>query len=296
MRTFRWLVAVGVLSFSGLALAEDQAINQDQPTARSSKKRVKAKPDTYVAPGSDVRTSYDQSRQDLNQAGQDVKQGMNQAGQDVKESAQSAKENVQGAAQNAGEVGAAGAQKAGAEVGQAIREGGGAVAGQKSPVPMGFLNSGKAIRNTITTDPIGMAIGYGLNAEYSHAVGSKWDLLGGARFAHNRLGDASVNNFAVDVGADYFIIGRNNEGLRIGPRLEAGLGGATGPLVTNTNGSLFGNFAAAGELGYNWVASNGITAGAAAGLRGRLAETNAGNNVNNAGVGPYAKLNLGYSW
>ncbi len=95
-------------------------------------------------------------------------------------------------------------------------------------------------------------------------------------------------------GADLFIIGRNNEGLRIGPRLELAAG-----RERFQGSTTFARLGMSGELGYNFIATNGITGLLAAGVGGRVA----GNDKNDefasfvgGEFGPYLKFGLGYSW
>jgi len=289
MRISRWLFAAGLLSFSGLALAEDDVnnnnINNDTTLMRSKKKHNKP----HIDEGKDVRTSYEQNKAE-------VKQDVKDTAQDVKEGAQ---ETAQDASQSAAESVRQGARQGGNSLSQAIREGGNTIAGTPSPLPMGEVRDGKIVHNTITTDPLGTALGSGLNAEYSRGVGSKFAVVGGARFARTYAAEDFVTNFGVRLGADYFILGRNNEGLRIGPRADLSLGNVSGggQLLQSSNGTAFRDLGLGGELGYNWIAVNGITAGAAAGLMGHTASATT-NDVRIAGgsFGPYGKINLGYSW
>jgi hypothetical protein len=228
---------------------------------------------------------------DTQQAGQDIRTGYEQSKQDLKQSA----EDVKSGAADVGDRAADKTEQAGAGLAQGIREGSDSLRGEHKALPMGALSSGKDVRNTLTTDPIATVTGDGLNLDYMHSLGNKFDWDLGGRFARTQLGGAAATSFGVKGGVDYFIIGRHNEGLRIGPRVELGLGGTSQAGA----GSTLGSFAAGGELGYNWIASNGLTAGLAGGLR----ELVGGQPVSVAGApsvassfGPYGKLNLGYSW
>ncbi|HLL83529.1 MAG TPA: hypothetical protein VK420_12780 [Longimicrobium sp.] len=271
MRISKWFFAAGLLS-SGLAFAGDDWDNtkgEAKQEAREFKSDVKGA-------GKDVRTGYEADKKEMKR--------------DLREVKEDAKDVVQGV----GDTAASGAEKVGSGVGDAIREGTDAVAGSPSELPRGQLEE-KTIRNTVTTNPLGLVTGDGLNVEYSRPVfGEKISAVGMGRLARSRFGDGSVTNLGLGVGADWFIIGQNNEGLRIGPRIDLGLGGVTG---TEGDNGAFGSLGAGGEVGYNWIASNGFTAGAAAGLSGRLAgRTERTDSYSNATFGPYGKLNLGYSW
>jgi hypothetical protein len=93
---------------------------------------------------------------------------------------------------------------------------------------------------------------------------------------------------------DFFAIGRNNEGLRIGPRVELAVGRETFQGETT-----FARMGLSGEVGYNFVATNGLTGLVAGGLGGRIAGDNANENFTSftgGEFGPYLKVGLGYSW
>jgi hypothetical protein len=98
------------------------------------------------------------------------------------------------------------------------------------------------------------------------------------------------------VGIDWFILGRNNEGIRVGPRLEV----AGGREDFGNGNTTFGWLGLGGEVGYNFIASNGITGLAAVGLGGRVAGDEKNEDfkafVGGTDFGPYVKDGLGYSW
>lgn len=259
MRNTKWWVMAGLLSFAGVGMAGEKT--------------------------SEIKS-------DAREAGEDVRTGMERTQEDVKQDAREVKEDAKDVAADVGEKAADKTERAGSSVSQAIREGTQAVQGQPTRLDRGVLREGDDVRNTITTDAVGMVFGEGLNLQYLRPVTEKISLLGGARFARARAAEGSLTSFGLAAGADYFLIGRRNEGLRIGPRIEMGLGGET-----VGDNSFFGSYGAAGELGYNWIASNGLTAGAGAGVRARMAATReTGDTVTGGIVNPYAKLNVGYSW
>jgi hypothetical protein len=69
-------------------------------------------------------------------------------------------------------------------------------------------------------------------------------------------------------GLDFFVLGQNNAGLRIGPRVEV----AAGRERVSGSSTTFARMGLAGELGYNYIASNGVTALVAGGLGGRVSQ------------------------
>jgi hypothetical protein len=171
------------------------------------------------------------------------------------------------------------------------------ILGAGQNVPPGELvgqNGEHPVLNTVTTNPIGILTGEGLNAEFERPVAGKVSWMAGARYAQTSVANGSATNFGAEGGVDYFLVGQNNEGLRIGPRVELGFS------RENVAGeTLDGRLAAAGELGYNYIAPRGLTGSAAVGLGGQLFGSSATNAQGFLGTGafaPYAKLGLGYSW
>jgi hypothetical protein len=204
-------------------------------------------------------------------------------------SAQDAKEEAKSAAGKVGEESAEGAQKAGSNVSQAIREGSQATQGAPSPQPRGFLKDGDRVRNTVTTDPVNMVLGEGLNLQYSRPLSPKISGVAQAHFSRTRAAEGSLTNLGVAAGADFYIIGQNNEGLKIGPKVEVGMG-----AETIGDNSAFGAYGVSGEVGYDWIASNGLSAGLGAGVRTRIGI--GGESARQVNVSPLVKLNVGYSW
>jgi hypothetical protein len=98
-------------------------------------------------------------------------------------------------------------------------------------------------------------------------------------------------------GVDWFILGQNNEGLRLGPRFDLSFGREAN-AAPETGSATRTRLGITGELGYNFIASNGITGAAAFGLGGRVAGDENKELSSSVGgeFGPYAKLGLGYSW
>ncbi len=155
---------------------------------------------------------------------------------------------------------------------------------------MGVIE-GRSVRNTVTLDLAGVAFGDGINGQYVRSVRPKLSTVLGANYSRTDGVGGSITKFGAEVGVDYFLIGRHNEGLRIGPRVVGSVG------VDTTGGSAgFGDIGAGAELGYNFISRIGITAGAAAGwdllFKGRLG----GNSQGDIDGNPYGKLNVGYSW
>jgi hypothetical protein len=158
---------------------------------------------------------------------------------------------------------------------------------------MGFRRNGQPFQNTISTNTIGWFTGgIGINAELLHAFEQKWSWTAGAAYNQAAVSSANVYNLGFLGGVDYFIIGQNNAGLRLGPRFDVSFGRETaGAGVTARLGIT-------GEVGYNFLASNGITGSGAFGLGGRVAGSSNDQLSSGAGgeFGPYVKLNVGFSW
>jgi hypothetical protein len=199
----------------------------------------------------------------------------------------------QGAAA-AGETGSAQGQGSAAAqgLGAAFAEAGRELVGQGGRRPMGLSRGGQPYRFSLMTDPVGWFTGLGVNAIAFGSLLPKVSWTGGARYSRTDATNGSVDTFGVMAGADYFVIGRDNEGLRVGPRIELALGNESFHTTT------FGWLGMSGELGYNFIASNGITGALALGVGGRIAGHKQTNFTSFTGgeFGPYARVGLGYSW
>jgi hypothetical protein len=150
--------------------------------------------------------------------------------------------------------------------------------------------------NTLVTNPIGWFSGLGVNAEYQRVVEDfpRVSWLVGGRFSRTDATNGEVSAFGLGGGLDLFVIGGRNEGLRVGPRLELAFG--TEDIQGSTT---FGRVGASGEVGYNFIATNGITAEGAVGLGGRLAGDSKNDgfaSFTGGDFGPYVKLGVGLSW
>jgi hypothetical protein len=175
------------------------------------------------------------------------------------------------------------------DVNVSAHEGMSAIRGDPSHLAMGELRDGREVKNSITTSATGLIFGQGVNAAWERSFTEKFSGVLGANYSRTRAVDGALTAFGAMVGADWFIIGQYNEGLRLGPRVDVGLGRDT----VGANDT-FASLGVAGELGYNWIASNGITAGLGAGLHGQT-----GGQLNGLGTGtwfPYGSVNVGYSW
>lgn len=176
---------------------------------------------------------------------------------------------------------------------QAGRELTGQAPGLRRP---GAVRSGD-VRYSLVTNTIGWFTGMGVNAELSSPLGllsEKFSWVAGAQYATADATSGSIQSFGFMGGADFFAIGQNNEGLRIGPRLSLEFGRED----VGTGATTFGRLGLSGEAGYNFIASNGITLQAAVGVGGRVAgdENDDFTSFTGGEFGPYAKLGLGYSW
>lgn len=155
---------------------------------------------------------------------------------------------------------------------------------------MGFLSDHFA-KNTATLDVAGLAFGDGVNGQWVHSVAPKFSTVAGANYSRTDAVGGSVTRFGAEAGVDFFLLGQHNEGLRIGPRVVTSLG-----INTIGGGATFGDIGGGGEVGYNYISRQGLTAGAAAGWD-VLFQGSLGNNTSgNADSHPYGKLNVGYSW
>lgn len=160
---------------------------------------------------------------------------------------------------------------------------------------LGRRSNGSPFGFTLVTNPVGWFNGLGINAEAFGVMPrlSKISWVGGARYSNTDATNGSVDTFGLEAGADYFLFGRNNEGLRLGPRIEAAFGRES--FQTSTD---FGWLGLSGEVGYNFIATNGITGALAFGLGGRVAGDERDDFASFTGgeFGPYLKVGLGYSW
>ena len=271
MRSFTWVAMVGVFSLPGLALAQGEG-----QTARRHA-------DLVNLACKDLKESCKQFER-----GSKTELACREANLACKQAEQSARRVAKLQVQE--ERRAEGVELG---IGGSLQEAGEALQGRPAVEERGMLASGKEVRNSLTLNPVALFSGEGVNLTYWRPVSPKVTLVGGARYSRTDIRDnGAMTTFGVTAGADYFVIGQQNEGLRVGPRIDAGVGGQTFG-ETDVSGSL----GLAGEVGYNWIASNGVTAGLSAGLRGRLAgSTLSGDRPSSASFGPYGRLNLGYSW
>jgi hypothetical protein len=156
------------------------------------------------------------------------------------------------------------------------------------------MTRGGPVVNTLMTNPIGYFTGLGFNLEYFRAFMPRVNWSAGARYSTTDATNGNATTFGLMGGADLFVIGRNNEGLRIGPRVELAIGRETFQGETT-----FARMGLSGEVGYNFIATNGLTGILAAGIGGRVAGDNANENFQSftgGEFGPYVKLGLGFSW
>jgi hypothetical protein len=161
------------------------------------------------------------------------------------------------------------------------------------PTEMGSRTYGPVV-TTIVTNPIGWFTGLGVNLELFRSIAPKLSLVGGARYSKTAASNGSASAFGALAGADLFLFGRHNEGLRLGPRLEVAAGREDIQGETT-----FGWVGLGGEAGWNFIASNGVTALLAGGFGGRVAGDERNDDFASfvgGELGPYVKLGLGWSW
>ena len=151
------------------------------------------------------------------------------------------------------------------------------------------------VQNTLFTDPLGWFSGLGVNASYTRPF--RWDRaswIAGARYSRTNATNGHVTSFGLGTGADLFLYGRNNEGIRLGPRLDFSFGREE--FDTSTD---FARLGVSAELGYNYIAASGISAAVMGGYGARLAGDEQDENFTSytgGEDGPYLRLGVGYSW
>jgi hypothetical protein len=171
----------------------------------------------------------------------------------------------------------------------------GELVGRGRSQPMGYRTDGAPIRTTLVTNPVGWFDGLGVNLEFHRSFEPKLSWVGGARYANADVSNGTATTFGAMAGVDWYILGRNNEGLRIGPRIEV----AGGREDIAGDDTTFGRMGLGGEIGYNFVASNGLTALVGGGLGGRVAGDEQNEDFASfvgGEFGPFLKLGLGYSF
>jgi hypothetical protein len=159
---------------------------------------------------------------------------------------------------------------------------------------IGMLRRGFA-RNSITTDPVSTFTGEGFNLRYSRVVQPKLSAVIGGRYSSTEAFEGEITAYGINGGVDYFLFGRNNEGLYLGPRAEVGFGTTD---VTGGPEEDFGRLGAGGEVGYRFVATNGVTAAAGFGLNARVTgETDETlDALGDPDLGAYLRFGVGYTW
>jgi hypothetical protein len=149
---------------------------------------------------------------------------------------------------------------------------------------------------TLVTNPFGWFNGLGVNAELYGAFkdASRFSWVAGARYSNTDATNGTASTFGAMAGVDLFVIGRNNEGLRIGPRAEVAAG-----REKFQGSTTYGRLGLSGEVGYNFIATNGITGLLAAGVGGRVSGDEKNDEFASfvgGEFGPYLKAGLGFSW
>lgn len=172
---------------------------------------------------------------------------------------------------------------------------------QLSPRAKGVVRN-HDVHNSVTVNPFALFSAPGADLQYERSFSDKFSGLLGARIQPGR----DINPYALTLGGDFFLLGRRNEGLFLGPRVILGLGSALGTgfnansssILTNararglpgrgTGGAQVigsgasavpanelmnamtsgGDFrdAAGAEVGYRWISSQGLTLGLGAGI------------------------------
>jgi hypothetical protein len=175
----------------------------------------------------------------------------------------------------------------------------GEMVGTRKNVPLGMRSNGRPVDYLLVTNPVSWFTGLGVNATIFGAIGDapKFSWSGALRYSATDTSDGSTIGFGAMGGLDYFFIGQHNEGLRLGPRLE--IAGGRERFSSTNSTDTFGRLGLAGELGYNFIASNGVSALAAVGLGGRVTGSSSHNNFSSfipGDFGPYVSLGIGFGW
>jgi hypothetical protein len=164
---------------------------------------------------------------------------------------------------------------------------------------LGMRGGGRPVSYMLTTNPIGWFNGLGINAELFGAIDAapKFSWIAGLRYSGTDTSTGTATTFGAEGGLDWFIIGQHNEGLRVGPRLEIAAGREH--LTATSSSTTFARMGLGGEVGYNFIATNGISGMAAVGLGGRVAGDSQNENFTSfvgGEFGPYAKVGIGFGW
>jgi hypothetical protein len=175
----------------------------------------------------------------------------------------------------------------------AFAQAGNELVGSRPRGMMGMSRGGEPFGYTLTTNPVGWFTGIGVNADFAKPFLDKFSWTAGAHYSMSSATSRTLYTLGFLGGADWFILGQNNEGLRVGPRLDVSFG-RENSASTATSARL----GMTGEVGWNFIATNGITGEAAFGLGGRVAGDKNEELSSGAGgeFGPYVKLGVGYSW
>lgn len=209
----------------------------------------------------------------------------------VRSEAQADEEKIGDKAGDLGRAAADEAREVRREGRNALEELGDAMSGGEE---LGRVRNDRPVKNQIIVDPVGTATGDGLNVQYGRPLGPRWNKwlpLAYGRYSQTDIADGNVGRLGLNVGADYFVFGRNAEGFRVGPRV-----GVIGGYDNRGDNEYIVGGLLGGEAGYTFVATNGVTAAGGLGLE----FTGAGSLGDNSGFdgdsNPYARLQLGYSW
>ena len=170
--------------------------------------------------------------------------------------------------------------------------------GQTKRQGLGMRAGGRPVDYLIVTNPVGWFNGLGINAEMWGALepAPHFSWVAGLRYSGTDTSSGSATTFGAEGGFDWFIVGQHNEGLRLGPRVEVAAGRQH---TSSTSSTTFARMGVGGEVGWNFIASNGISGLAAVGVGGRVAGDSANENFTSfvgGEFGPYAKVGVGFGW
>jgi hypothetical protein len=244
----------------------------------------------------DDRIDAERQRQQQQQAQEQLRQQQLAAQEQLKLQAQGKAPKVQ--------PGQATAQpQPGQDIPAAFGAAAGELAGQKKPLALGMRAGGRPVNYLLFTDPVSWFTGLGINATIYGTLPDlpKFSWVAGARYSATDTTNGNTIGFGGEIGVDWYIIGQHNEGLRLGPRFEAAAGRErfNSTATSGSTSTTFGRLGLAGEFGYNFIASNGISALAAVGIGGRIAGNGDHNNFSSyipGDFGPYVVLGVGFGW
>jgi hypothetical protein len=167
---------------------------------------------------------------------------------------------------------------------------------------------GHDVHNSVTTNPVAIATRSGPNLMYERSFG---DHASGLLGVGSQMSSGSIL-YGGMIGVNFYLTGRHNDGLYLGPRLNLGFGTGRSTIIGSGSTTAGGRFADAfagargdpnrlgAELGYQWISGAGLTLGLAGGIDyglGLFGSVPApATNVFGNRLSPYGAVKVGWSW